>query len=289
MFGWKIKDISRGEVKAIAAEGQALGLSWAAFKVCDGVSSYNLRRAGLGWADDYLPALQTELTLAGIELVGWGYTYGANPVGEAIKAAERVKWLGLRCFLIDAEDEYKKPGMAEAARRYMTTLRAALPGVSIGLSSYRFPNYHREFPWEEFLEACDFHSPQVYWMKAHNAAAQLRQSIGELRALEKNLGLAELPVVPAGAAFHQDGWQPTPDEMNEFFEEALKMELPALLWWEWGHAQRYGFIPTLEEHRWPVEPPPPPPPAATLEERVGGLEIRTARLESEAERHEWNI
>ncbi len=257
-FLHQIKAVSGGDVKSIAAEGVTLGLSHVSVKVADGTGIYNLR---LGLFDDYIPALQSALDAVGIQMTGWHYVYGDNPNGEARKSIERVKKFGLKSFIVDAEAEFKKTGKAAAARAYMDALRAGLPGVSIGVSTYRFPSYHPEFPWREFLERADYYVPQVYWAGSTNPAAQLDRCIQEYRAVEKRFALPEKPVLPAGAAYHENGWQPTTCEMDEFDARTRALDLPGVLWWEWGHAQRYGFIATIAAHPWPGVIPPAPPPA----------------------------
>ena len=78
----------------------------------------------------------------------------------------------------------------------MDALRSSLPELPMALSSYRFPGYHPQLPWREFLEHYDYNMPQVYWMKAHNPADQLERSVNELTAKKPSL-----PVIPTGAAF----------------------------------------------------------------------------------------
>ncbi len=273
MLLWKIKDVAKGNVADIAAEGESLHLSWCALKICNGTSAYNLRLSLTGYKDDYIPALCAALRTRNIRPVGWGYVYGDNPAGEAQIAIERVKRFNLEAYLIDAEGEYKQPGKREAAKRYMAALRAGLPDLPIGLCSYRWPSYHPELPWAEFLAGCDFHAPQVYWVEAHNPRQQLEQSIRELSKLKK------LPVLPVGAAYHENGWQPLPGEVTAFYRAAKELGLPGLSWWEWGHVERYGFLPALQAMTWDAIPPQP----------VLDLDQRVSAIEREARNRGWNV
>jgi hypothetical protein len=155
----------------------------------------------------------------------------------------------------------------------MTTIRTSLPDIALGLCSYRYPSYHPELPWYEFLSRCDFHAPQVYWQDAHNPDYQLRRSVSELS------GLRDLPIIPIGAAYSEHGWTPTDTDLKEFADTAKDLQLPGIAWWSWQHAEiEASRWTTISNIQWGNQPPPPP--ALTLEERV-------ARLEKLAHEHGW--
>jgi hypothetical protein len=237
-------------------------------KVADGTGAYNLRPPF--WSDDIVGPLTNAFRGAGIKVYGWQYVYGTSAVKEANRAIERVNKFNLDGFVVDAEAEFKAAGKADVAKSYMSILRANLK-VPVGLTSYRFPTLHMEFPWKAFLERSDFNMPQVYWQASHNAGDQLERTIREHRALEVKLSLKPLPIYPIGAAYHENGWQPTPAEMHEFFDRAIKLNLPAVSWWEWGAALRYSLENEFVTMQWPGVVTPPPQPK-TIEERLGDLE-----------------
>src|SRR4030065_446521 len=91
-----------------------------------------------------------------------------------------------------------------SASSYMNHLRAALPSLPIGLCSYRWPSYHRELPWREFREYCNFDAPQVYWVGKHDPISQLNQSYAEFQAM-----IPWLPFVTVGSADIDRVWTPT--------------------------------------------------------------------------------
>lgn len=203
-------------------------------KVTDGTLKFN--KFAPDYADIYIKAFRQ----AGIDVWGWGYVYGTYPTGEAAVAIERCKELGLTQYVIDAEEEYKyKPSQAAT---YMAALRKGLPNAKLALSTYRFPEYHREFPFKEFMQGCDLVMPQVYWEDAHNPASQLAQCISEYKALGFNL-----PLVPAGAAYKSTSvvWQPTAGEVKEFYQAAVDSGLTACNFWEWQCAERLGLMEVL--------------------------------------------
>ena len=205
------------------------GFTHAWIKVCDGSGAYNIYNGR-----DFARELVLSLKARGISAWGWQYVYGRYPNLEAKAAINRIHELGLDGFVVDAEVEYKAAG-ASAARRYMSLLRNAFPNLPIGLSSFRFPSFHREFPFDAFLEYCDFNAPQVYWMMATNAGAQLERCLLEFRTLIKT----QRPIFPTGAAYHENGWEPTAGQVQEFMEKAVALGLCGFNFWEMGNCLTY--------------------------------------------------
>jgi hypothetical protein len=109
-----------------------------------------------------------------------------------------------------------------------------LPDIPIALSSYRYPSFHPQVPWKDFLEKCDFNMPQVYWMQNHNPADQLMRSVREFQAL-----VPFRPIIPTGAAFREDGWSPTVDDVVEFMDTARSLNLAGVNFWEWANCRLY--------------------------------------------------
>ncbi len=250
-FTWIIPSCDNGDVEAIAALAKNAGLTHILIKVANTTGDYNI---DLHTGVDHALNLAKALRAQGVAPWGWHYVIGDNPIGEANKAILRIQQLGLDGYVIDAEEEYKLPGKREAAKRFMSQLRSVLPDFSIALSSYRFPAYHGTFPFQEFLEKCDYNMPQVYWMKSKNAGEQLVQCVHQFQAITPHR-----PIIPTGAAFHQNGWQPTQGEVLEFLQTAKSLNLSAANFWEWSNA-RTGNLPgvweTIRDFSWNEAPAP---------------------------------
>lgn len=225
-FIWKIPLCENGDANAIANWAAAAGLSHVLLKIADGIYSYNI-----DWENniDLVPPVVSALKAKGITCYGWHYIYGYDPVNEAKKAIQRVKELGLDGYVLDAEAQYKEPGKAAAAVTFMNYLKAGIPNTPTALSSYRYPSYHPQLPWDEFLSRVDYNMPQVYWMFATNPGEQLTRSVQEFAAMEYNP-----PIVPTGAAFREHGWQPTAEQDLEFLLAARSLNLSAANFWEWS-------------------------------------------------------
>lgn len=226
---WKIRFCEGGDPASIVRAAKAARLTHVLIKVADGSSPYNIYNGV-----DLVPAVVEALRSAGIEVVGWQYVYGNDPAGEASIAVKRIKQLSLSHFVVNAEVEYKQAGKTEVAKGYMRILRAGVPNCRLGLSTYRFPSVHPQFPFAAFAPYLDYMMPQVYWMQAHNPRAQL------IRCLNEYSGISgTLPVYPTGACFLEHGWQPTAGEVLEFLTASKEFKLDAANFWEWGNAEKY--------------------------------------------------
>ncbi|MFZ6029858.1 MAG: hypothetical protein ACOYYS_19260 [Chloroflexota bacterium] len=273
-FVWKIKDLPGNPTETpevTAAKARDLGFSSLLVKVANGTGSYNWRKHPDGtYTDDLIQPFADACEAEGIDLWAWAYYYGSNPAAEAKMAAKRMKdYPCLKGLIIDAEGECKAPGKT-AANTYMRTLRAGYTGP-LGLTSFRWPSLHPDFPWASFIGKIDFLVPQVYWVKAANPAQQLDRCVLEHYDLHKQLGKTMVPIIPAGAAYHdnENHWQPTVAQMQEFSARAQKLDLPGVSWWEWANAERYHLTAGMS---W--VPTTPPPPA------IPDLPTRVARLEA---------
>jgi hypothetical protein len=226
---WNVLNCERGNYAAIADLACAADLSHLLVKIADAARPFNVT----AFKEDLVAPLAKALRAVGIQVWGWHYVYGVDPEGEARQAIARMKQLGLDGYVIDAEGEFKAPGKAKAAARFLSNLRAGLPkGIPVALSSYRFPEFHPEFPWKPFLDSVDLVMPQVYWEQSHNPAEQLRRSVTELRALNPHL-----PIVPTGAAYKRGVWAASPGDVRAFLDQAKALDLAGANFWSWDNAR----------------------------------------------------
>ncbi len=230
------------------------GFQWAAIKAADGPQDFN--QSG---GSDALQSFFVTCMTHGLQVFGWQYVYGANWYGvpfakaEADAAVRNINRFGFDGWLIDAESEYKRKGSSSWADLYLTSLRAQLPKISLGLQSYRFPSLHPELPWSTFLPFMDFHCPQVYWVQSTNAGDQLERSCRELSALK------QLPIVPTGCAYYEKGWGPTVPQIDEFNLVAQVKQLPGVLWYAWddqGLSTHPDWLEAIKAHKWGKTPKP---------------------------------
>ena len=283
-FIWFISRCGGGNVDTIIQMCLDAGLKWLSIKVANHTSLFEGSAHEKYQQQELLDELVPKAKAAGIGIHFWGYTYAERPGKETEPIIEMIVKHKPLSYTINAEHEYKNPGGAKAAIDHASAITWAMqvnddvPNIPIGLSSYRWPSVHPEFPWNEFLRYCDFHNPQVYWQGADNPAEQLRRSVRELTKLR------DLPVIPAGTMYPHKRWQPTPEQITEFLSECLILNLPAAHFWEWYYgATLYPELwAAMSDFDWPEvdQPHPPTPPEPPVE----GNEIYNQALEDLTEK-----
>ena len=227
IYIWIIRDDEDPQDTARACKDA--GLSHATIKVADAGYAYNVSY-DQGQAHDKVPALVQALHAVGIQAWGWQFVYGNTPEAEASIAIKRTLELGLDGFIVNAEGAYKNKHAC--ADFYMNRLRKSLSSYPIALSSYRFPSFHREFPWKEFLSQVDINMPQVYWMLSTNAGDQMARCYAEFQQPQ----YPQVPIFPTGAAFSEYGWRAKPGEVLEFMQTAKGLGVEGCNFWLYNHA-----------------------------------------------------
>jgi len=148
--------------------------------------------------------------------------------------------------------EFKAPGMDGAAKTFVNELRRGLPSpFPVALSSFRFPSYHMQFPWKTFLDQCDYNMPQVYWLLATDAGAQLRRCYREFQSIDP-----VKPIIPTGSTFSYEGWTPTVSQITEFLTVAKSLNLTAANFYSWDACRSSSSLRplwnTISDFNWPV-------------------------------------
>jgi len=238
-----------GNPASIVSTAQAAGLSHVLVKIAEGTQASGLDSAG---RDLTMPLVQA-LRAAGIAVWGWQAVSGDEPADEAALAVRRAHELALDGCVFCAGAAYEQTSKEQAARAFIAEARAELSNIPLALSTYRFPNYHPSFPWTAFLEKCDAVMPQVYWEAAHNAGAQLTESLRQYRALPN-----ARPCIPTGAAYGTpDGWAPTLEDLDDFLAAAKELGVEAVNFFSWDACRAH--LSQLWEHivesDWPTPKP----------------------------------
>ena len=246
MMIWQIPNCESGSATAIANLAASSGFSHVLIKIADSIYAYNKNKTT---GEDLIPAVVAALRAKGISVWGWHYVYGYNPTGEAAIAISQIKKYAMDGYVIDAEVEYKLAGRAAVADTFMTALRAGLPSLPVALCSFRWPTYHPQFPWTNFLSKCDLNMPQVYWMSAHNPTYQLTRSQTEFKAITPYR-----PIIPMGPAFKESGWFPTAAEVIAFLDAAKSLGMTAANFFSWDdcRANLSSVWSAIANYSWPA-------------------------------------
>ena len=131
-FIWKIPFCHGGDPDAIARTASEAGLSHVLIKIADGSTwPYNF---DFDRNIDLVPPVKEALKEKGIQVWGWHYVRGDDPISEARLAIDRTLELGMEGYVIDAEGEYRHTSKRTAATRFMQALREKLPEARLGYS-----------------------------------------------------------------------------------------------------------------------------------------------------------
>lgn len=240
MFVWVLSRCAGGDMARLVQMCIDAGIKWISIKVANGTSVYKGSAAEFWQQQKLLDRLVPLAKAAGIGVHFWGYTYAQRPGKESGPIIEMIRKHRPLSYTINAEKEYKNQAGKQAAIDHASAIRWAMqisssddiPDIPIGLSSYRWPSVHPEFPWTEFAEFIDFHNPQVYWQGAENPGAQLIRSVNELKKLK------DIPIIPAGTMYPHGRWKPTPAHIIQFMATAQQLGLLGVHFWEWYYAEK---------------------------------------------------
>jgi hypothetical protein len=261
---WKIPQCEQGDIQKISLEAYQSGLTHVLVKIANGIYDYNY---DVSLRKDLVAPLAEELLKHGIKTWGWHYVFGDLPKDEAAAAIRQIRKIPLEGYVIDAESEYK--GKYTACRTFMSELRSALPDFPIALSSFRYPKYHMDLPWTDFLTESDYNMPQVYWEQAHNPGEQLQRSLNEFKTAVSPFR----PIIPTGAAYGANGWIPTVGDITEFINTAVSLGMSGVNFWSWDYCRR--SLPllwkTIAAYDWPTAPNPP---KDIIEDLIDGINSR---------------
>jgi hypothetical protein len=139
--------------------------------------------------------------------------------------------------------------------------------IPILVSSYRYPNLHRAFPWAAWNATLqpdrgDGWIPQVYWeqdFRLNAGSIQLQQTLDQYRAWK--LLEAGRSFHPAPAAYSRGEWYATNAQITLFTEKVEELELASYIPWDWQHMWAEHWKGLAEDWYRPdgvIEPPPPP-------------------------------
>lgn len=271
MWIWLIDSCENGDVEAIAKKAVEYGITWVAPKAQQGTVWYARNRAKI-------KSLSQALHDNGVEIYPWGWIYGRSTYGshpsiaraEGERAFEVIHELAADGYIVDAELDWKRPlNMAAEASKFMAPLEDL--SIPVLVSSYRYPNYHRAFPWAAWNATLqpdrgDGWVPQVYWEQDSRLMAgsiQLQQTLDQYKAWGLLSGGRSFH--PAPAAYSRGTWNATSDQILHFTNKVEELSIPTYIPWSWQHMGTERWTGLAQDWYEPegmlVTPPPPPSPA----------------------------
>jgi hypothetical protein len=270
---WKLRDWQDGDPTKQAAQAVNLGLSTVSIKILDGT---RLRWEGnrTDQNADLLPGTIEALQSAGINVVGWLWTYGAKwvlnngswvlgysesaAVAEAVAGADAMALYGLDHVQLDCENDWQKSGADKRAAAYGQAWAQHGPQYTQGLCSYRFPlTYQPSFPVRIFAPFVESFCPQVYFLgdnREQGGAIQLETSFNQYRSVRD---IPFIPIAPTyGAVVGGNPWTASGAQLTAFFAKAKSMGCPGAGVWDLPQANA-DQLAAIRDFVWtPPEQPP---------------------------------
>lgn len=267
MWIWLIDSCEKGDIEAIVNKAVEYGITWVAPKAQQGTAWYRPNKGKI-------KALCQAFQAKGIKVYPWGWIYGRSRYGsqpsmaraEGEMAFEVIHELNADGYIIDAEVDWKRANlnMGAEAPKFMAPLEDL--SIPIFVSSYRYPNYHRAFPWAAWSATLqpdrgDGWIPQVYWeqdFRVTAGATQLQQTLDQYTAWGLLNGGRSFH--PAPAAYSTGGWYATNKQVTLFTEKVEELEVVSYIPWDWQHMWAEHWKGLAEDWYRPdgvIDPPPP--------------------------------
>jgi hypothetical protein len=220
MWIWILKSTEGGDVQAIVDRAKAAGLTQIWVRIADSWDGF--------YGGHVLDALAPAAHAAGIDVVGWGFPYFYDPVGDARWTAAALSWRGSDGRGIDAfspDIETSSEGVVLTARRttlYLGLVRQAAAGRPIVATV--FPPTSQTltyYPFAAMAPYVDAFAPMVYWGCLDPGQAAV-QAVTRLAPLVGNT-----PIHLIGQAYNmasEGGRQASPsrDETLRFLDVAKR-------------------------------------------------------------------
>jgi hypothetical protein len=231
MWIWMLKATESGDTDAIVRRAKQAGLRQLWVRVGDSSDGF--------YAAGTLAALAPKAHAAGMAVIGWGFPYFYDPMGDAKWTAEALAWRGSDGRGLDAfspDIETSSEGVLLNARRttlYLAQVRQAAHGRPIIATVFPPTDTTLTFyPFREIAPYVDAFAPMVYWgcLEPGEAATRALSRLGPLDALA--------PVHLIGQAFDMgpEGGRrasPSADEILRFLDVAHRGGASGASFWVW--------------------------------------------------------
>lgn len=237
MWMWQPARTEGGNVKAIIAKAQAVGLTHIYVRMGSSKAGFH---AG-PFLDQILPAAHA----AGIRIYGWDFPYLNDVSGDVVRALQAIKYGtpdGHRIDGFAADIEFRSMGVditPFTAAAYGASLRHEVGNDYPLIAVVPKPNQHtRNYPYDAIVKDFDAIAPMIYWMQTDPAHA-VNQAFDRLAQFGK-------PIIPIGQAY--DGFAeggpagiPAPPLLHRFMDYAAARGAAGVSFWSWQAADAPTF------------------------------------------------
>jgi uncharacterized lipoprotein YddW (UPF0748 family) len=227
MWIWQLAATAGGDAAAIVADAQRAGLRQLWVRVADSKNGF--------YGADELDRLVPLAHRSGIGVIGWGFPYLYDPVGDANWTVQALDWTfaGNHLDGFSADVETASEGVDLTARRvqvYLSLVRHERPNEL--LVATVFPPTDSEwasYPYAAIAPYVDALTPMVYW-GCEQPVVAVQQALSRLAALA--------PVHVIGQAYNMadEGGRtapPSPAETDAFLAAARQGGALGASFWSW--------------------------------------------------------
>jgi hypothetical protein len=231
MWIWQQAKTEGGDVDAIVQKATQAGLTQLWVRVGDSLQGF--------YAASFLDALVPAAHQRGLAVIGWGFPYLYDPVGDAAWSAAALAWKAPGGASLDgfsADIESASEGTMLSARRasvYLGLVRRHVTGRPLVVTVYQPTDYWlKVYPYQAMAPYVDAFAPMVYWSCTEPGAAAIA-------AVTRLASMAPVHVI--GQAF-DDGpsggrvGSPAPAEISRFLDAARRSGAAGASFWVWQSA-----------------------------------------------------
>ena len=177
---------------------------------------------GSFWTTRYTASAVHEFTSRGMRVLAWPYITpaGGTPAIDAAVAAAKVP--GTDGLVLDVEVEWEQGGDHSAEVKTLCEgIRAKVPGVWLGYTSFGWVGFHSGFPFRAFDTYCgDSAWPQVYYSD-RGVSWDGASGLSQAKSMYKAAGLtAPFWPIQSNDDVYNTTSSPTSAELNGFFDQA---------------------------------------------------------------------
>ncbi len=253
MWIWKTLQTENGDVDAVVARASAAGLRQLWVRVGDSRDGF--------YAADYLSRLVPRAHKAGLAVIGWGFPFLHDPVGDAAWSAEAVRWRapdGSRLDGFSPDIELASEGVVLTERRitlYLGIVRPAAGDMTLVATVYRATDarWNGTYPYRAIAPYVDAFAPMVYWGCTEPGGAA-QESVTRLAALKP------VHIIGQGYDGGPEGGRagaPSDTETVRFLDVAQRNGAVGASFWVWQSMSGEQWS-ALSAFPWPQPAAPPP-------------------------------
>jgi hypothetical protein len=232
MWIWQLDETEGGNTRAIVRKAARAGLRQMWVRVGSSKDGF--------YGAPELAALVGPAQAAGVKVIGWGFPYLYDPLGDARWTARALDWRGPHGERLDgfsADIEKSTEGVRLSDRRvavYLGAVRRAAGDTPIVATVYRPTDLNWEtgaYPYRTIARYVDAFAPMVYWGCVDPRQAA-RESLSRLAPLR--------PVHLIGQAYDMgpEGGRtepPSPREIRAFLAVGQVRGALGASFWSWQH------------------------------------------------------